>query len=72
MAVLPIVKFFIFQIEMKVKITLLILFCDFSHPTSSFSSVMDLSELSSVHYNMKIDKNPVVEMEEKVIFSSCI
>ena len=65
-------KFFIFQIEMKVKIIPLILFCVFSHPASSLGSVMDLSELSSVHYNMKIDKNPVVEMEEKVIFSSCI
>ena len=54
---------------MKVKMFLLILFCDFSHPTPSLGSVMDLSELSSVHYNMKIDKNPVVEMEEKVIFS---
>ena len=55
---------------MKVKIILLILFCDFAHPSSSLSSVMDLSELSSVHYNMKIDKNPVVEMEDKVVFSS--
>eukprot|EP00092_Neocalanus_flemingeri_P036781 GFUD01040042.1.p1 GENE.GFUD01040042.1~~GFUD01040042.1.p1 ORF type:complete len:690 (+),score=189.07 GFUD01040042.1:86-2155(+) len=46
-------------------LTLLFLICSEPCLSSNPSSTMNLAELSSVQYNMEIDKEPVVEMDKK-------